>query len=133
MKTKQMTTLHLRKSIGRSLWRRGSLLAALVFAVACPALAPCARATCEQGCDTTHNNTFLGNDALLANTTGTFNTATGGYALAGNTTGAENTAVGNAALYNNTTAGDNTATGVYALYSNTIGSNNIALGAGGGG
>src|SRR6266436_1551395 len=121
---------HVTQSIGRSPLRRGSLLGPLVFAVACLALAPCARATCEQGCDTTHNNTFLGNDALLANTTGTFNTATGGYALAGNTIGYDNTASGFDALYNNTTGSDNTANGNAALLSNTTGDGNTANGDG---
>src|SRR6266436_591561 len=119
---------HVTQSIGRSPLRRGSLLGPLVFAVACLALAPCARATCEQGCDTTHNNTFLGNDALLANTTGTFNTATGGYALAGNTTGSSNTATGLEALNSNTTGASNTASGSLALYFNTTGANNTANG-----
>src|SRR6266487_2823960 len=131
MKTKNMTTPSLRNSISRPPLRRGlprkqQLLRTqamwiirgfllIPLALACPALAPCARATCEQGCDTTHNNTFLGNDALLANTTGTFNTATGGYALAGNTIGYDNTASGFDALYKNTDGLENTAAGAYAL------------------
>src|SRR6266568_1872642 len=114
-------TTPLRQLFNRSLWRRGSLLVPLVFAVACLALAPCARATCEQGCDTTLNNTFLGNDALHANTTGTLNTATGGYALYVNTTGYENTANGYGALASNTTGYLNTASGFQALSSNTTG------------
>jgi hypothetical protein len=123
-------TTPLRQLFNRSLRRHGSLLVALVFAVACLALAPCARATCEQGCDTTHNNTFLGNDALLANTTGTLNTATGGYALAGNTDGFDNTASGFDALYKNTDGSYNTADGAYALELNTTGSFNTASGDG---
>src|SRR5438552_1788855 len=99
-----------RRSLHRSLWWHGLLLIPLVFAVACPALAPCARATCEQGCDTTHNNTFLGNDALLGNTTGTFNTALGDDALFFNTTGGYNTATGADALFFNT-GSNNTANG----------------------
>src|SRR5437868_10102513 len=93
---------HVTQSVNRLLRRHGFLLVALVFAVACSALAPCARATCEQGCDTTNNNTFLGNDALQANTIGTFNTATGGYALAANTAGNSDTASGFDALFSNT-------------------------------
>ena len=100
----------------------------IALALAWFALAPCARATCEQGCDTTNNNTFLGNDALLANTTGTFNTATGGYALAANTNGYENTASGFDALYKNTFGGYNTADGAYALEFNTTGIENTATG-----
>src|SRR6266446_4599690 len=107
-------TTPLRQLLNRSLWRHGFLLVPLVFAVACPALAPCARATCEQGCDTTLNNTFLGNDALYANTTGTFNTADGAFALEFNTSGYENTATGVQALAANTTASVNTADGYQA-------------------
>src|SRR6266446_5616466 len=143
-------TTPLRQLLNRSLWRHGFLLVPLVFAVACPALAPCARATCQQGCDTTLNNTFLGNDALNANTIGTFNTAAGGYALAANTTGSDNTASGfnalisntirdnntaqgSATLVRNTTGYSNTAGGYQALADNTTGYNNIGLGAGAGG
>jgi hypothetical protein len=113
-----------------------------LVALGCFALAPQARATCQQGC-LTNNNTALGDDVLLNNTgsfntaigwqallnnTGTGNTATGGAALAGNTTGKEDTAIGQAALLFNTTGNNNTAIGNNALYKNTTGSFNIALG-----
>jgi hypothetical protein len=44
------------------------------------ALAPQARAVCQEGCDAI-NNTFLGEEALVNNTTGFQNTATGWLAL----------------------------------------------------
>ena len=116
----------------------------LIFALVCFALSPIARAVCQEGCDT-NSNTFLGEDALIANTTGfrntgigfdalfsntigTNNTAAGFDALHSNTTGAANTANGNQALQNNTTGGNNTAGGFGALGSNTTGSNNTAIG-----
>jgi hypothetical protein len=160
-----MTTLYLRKSIGRSPVRRGlprkqqlartqavwikrgflPIALALALVVAWLALSPQARAVCQEGCDVTHANTLLGDDALIANTTGTdntangfqalfnnmtgsFNTANGDIALWSNTTGSVNTAEGSGALLYNTTGGGNTANGANALLSNTIGGNNTAIG-----
>ena len=116
-----------------------------LFAFACFALAPQARATCQEGCDTTNNNTFLGDNALISNGSGTFNTAvgvsalysntfglfntaTGGNALSSNTTGKNNTAVGFGALELNISGSSNTATGNDALFDNTTGKNNTADG-----
>jgi hypothetical protein len=124
MKTNNMTTLHPTKSIGRSPWRRVLLL--IPLAVACLALPPTVRAVCQQGCD--GDNTFLGDDALLNNTTGFSNTAIGWRALYSNTTGFNNTANGPGALYSNSTGNYNTASGSGALTSNTIGDNNTANG-----
>jgi len=115
-----------------------------LFAFACIALSPQARAVCQQGCDAL-NNTFLGEQALVnnttgfqntatgwvalsLNTTGTGNTATGATALEANTTGQVNTATGSGALQGNTTGNENTATGAFALLSNTTGNNNTAHG-----
>ena len=115
------------------------------IALACFGLSPQAPAVCQQGCDPTNDNTFLGDDALLNNTTGdrntaigfqallsntfgNFNTATGDRALFSNTTGDGNTANGAQALQTNTTGNDNTATGLLALASNTIGNLNTATG-----
>src|SRR5437899_11076394 len=126
MKTKNMTTPDLRKSISRSPLRLALLL--IPLALACFALSPTALAQCQQGCDTNTDNTFLGDDALVNNTTGIRNTATGSDVLFSNTTGDSNTATGSAALTENLTGFDNTATGVEALGSNTTGSNNIAVG-----
>jgi hypothetical protein len=53
------------------------------------------------------NNTALGLNALLGNTTGSFNTASGFRPLQSNTTGLQNTATGAAALLSNTTGFNN--------------------------
>jgi hypothetical protein len=98
----------------------------LVFA--CLALSPQAPAVCQQGCDPTNDNTFLGDDALLNNTTGDRNTAIGFQALLTNTIGNFNTATGVTALLSNTIGDANTATGDRALFSNTNGSFNTATG-----
>ena len=97
-----------------------------LFALACFALAPQARAVCREGCDDT-NSTFLGDDALL-NNTGDVNTAIGSIALSMNTTGSRNTATGWQALYKNTTGSFNTAVCGAAVASNTIGSENTGIG-----
>ncbi len=98
-----------------------------LFACACFALSPQALAVCQQGCDTSKGNTFLGDDALVNNTTGTNNTAIGLNALYGNTIGFFNTATGASALRTNTTGSYNTATGASALLDNTTGPNNTAM------
>jgi uncharacterized coiled-coil protein SlyX len=146
MKTKNMTTLHLRKSIGRSPWRRGYLLIAV--ALCCFALLPAQKAfgvspapdggylgqnTAEGdnalfSLTSGGNNTAIGYRALYSDTTGEENTANGYQALALNTTGFLNTATGVAALFNNTTGLGNTATGSSALNRNTTGFNNTASG-----
>jgi hypothetical protein len=107
--------------------RRGVFLTPLVLALAWLALSPLARAQCNDGCDTTHGNTFQGVFALGANTTGSANTAFGDTALNFNTTGFDNTAVGFDALQVNKTGTDNTATGFGALFKNTA-SGNTAFG-----
>ena len=99
-----------------------------LFALACFAFSPQARATCQEGCNLPLANTFLGDDGLINNTTGDFNTAIGSHALLGNTIGIDNTATGVNALGSNTTGNDNTATGLSALISNTTGSANTANG-----
>ena len=110
-------------------WRRGVHLSALALVIVWLALSPQAGAVCEQGCDLTLGNTFLGEGALSANTTGVNNTATGATALLNNTTGNDNTASGFDALLNNTTGSDNTAIGAYALTRNTTANSNTATGA----
>ena len=144
MKTKHMTTLHLRNSIGRSPLRRALLLIPLVLA--CFGLSPSSRAvtpapdggypnnnTAEGfnalfSLTTGYNNTANGANALSNNTTGYNNTANGIIALSSNTTGFENTANGAAALFSNNTGARNTANGFNALFSNTKGSVNTATG-----
>jgi uncharacterized coiled-coil protein SlyX len=101
-----------------------SLLTALAYFV----LSPTARAICREGCDIPNGNTFLGDDALISNTTGGENTAIGDAALAANTTGSANTAMGAFALRFNTTGGGNTATGFTTLQNNTTGDFNTANG-----
>ena len=98
-----------------------------LFAFACFALAPQARAACQEGC-LTGGNTVLGDDALL-NNTGPGNTAIGVNALFANTFGNGNAAIGQGALYANTIGSANTATGQSALYANTTGADNAATGA----
>jgi len=117
------TTLPSRHSISCTPYRLALLL--IPLAVACFALVPQARAVCQQGCDFT--NTFLGEDALLNNTS-LLNTAIGGGALYSNTGGFANTAVGLDALFNNVGGTNNTAIGVDALLANTDGNSNTAIG-----
>jgi hypothetical protein len=100
----------------------------ITLTLACFALSPQARAVCQQGCDLANSNTFLGDFALISNTTGAFNTAIGSNTLLVNTIGSDNTATGFAALGSNTTGSANTATGFEALLSNTTGRNNTACG-----
>src|SRR5438067_11031705 len=92
-------------------------LAFLLMSLACFALLPQARATCQEGC-LTNSNTVLGDDALISNS-GVNNTAVGSDALLNNISGPSNTAVGYQALYSNTSGSVNTAVGIWALYANT--------------
>jgi hypothetical protein len=127
MKTKNMTTPHLRKSIGRSPLRSGFLLTAL--ALAWFALSPTARAV-SPAPDGGYpgGNTAEGDGALFSLTTGLHNTAIGFHALYSETTGNGNTANGKEALYFNSTGDANTATGYSALSANTTGIENTANG-----
>jgi len=146
MKTRNMTTLHLRKSSGPATAGRGFLLIPLLLGLF--ALSPTARAQLSPAPDGGYPgfNTAEGTNALFSRTTGVWNTALGYQAIFKDTTGNTNTAVGLNALYNNTTgsqnvaigvqalqsntASGNTATGYQALFSNTIGINNTATGDG---
>ncbi len=76
---------------------------------------------------TGYENSSLGSRTLENNTTGSRNTANGVFTLFGNTIGIENTAVGYAALGFNTTGNGNTATGYQSLL-NSNNSNNTAMG-----
>jgi hypothetical protein len=103
------------------------LPALIALVLGCFGLSPQARAVCQEGC-LTNDNTVLGDDALINNTTGRSNTATGNGALQSNTFGNENTANGFDALSHNTTGYANTAIGVNTLGANTIGHSNTAIG-----
>src|SRR5947199_7009630 len=98
MKTKNMTILHLRKSIGRSPLRLGFLLIGL--ALAWFALSPPAQAVTPPP-----DGGYPG-----------FNTAEGDFALNSQPTRSGNTAIGNRALFSLTTGTNNTATGANALF-----------------
>jgi hypothetical protein len=118
------TTLPSKHSRSCAPYRLAFLL--LPLALACFALSPQARATCQQDC-LAIDNAVLGDDALL-NNTGTDNTAIGFNALYSNITGYENTATGSYALNSNIYGNWNTATGYEALLGNTTGIVNTATG-----
>ena len=73
-------------------------------------------------------STALGVNALLNNTTGSYNVAFGYDALSSNTTGEYHAAFGFQALDSQTTGTENTAVGYWALQSTTIGGYNTAVG-----
>jgi hypothetical protein len=126
MKTKTMTTLHLKPSMNRSSLRLGLLLIPLVLV--CFALVPGAQAQLSPPPDGGYpnGNTAEGDFTLFAGTAGLNNSAFGFAALSGNQ-GSYNTGIGFGALYLNSGGNFNTATGSAALYSN-IGSDNTATG-----
>jgi len=147
MKTKNMTTLHFKKSIGRSLsWRCGFVLVPL--ALACFALSPAPKAfavspppdggypgaNTAEGTDALFDltsgiaNTAVGLNALHDNTTGGWNVAIGASTLASNTTGNFNMAIGTDALTNNN-ANFNLAIGFRVLFMNTTGNHLTGIGA----
>ena len=136
-----MTTLHLRKSSGRSPLRlglprvqpiwiiRGFVLILLVLV--CFALTPTPNAfgvTPAPDGGYPGQNTAEGTDALFSLTSGFYNTAIGFEALYSDTSAPYNTAVGANALYSNTDGFNNVANGAFALYSNKIGIRNTANG-----
>src|SRR5205814_1848710 len=131
MKTKNMTTLHLRKSIGRSSLRLGFLL---TFALACFALSPTVRAvTPPPDGGYPGENTAEGDNALSSLTTGVANTAIGNGALFSDTSGSDNMATGAGALssvgpLSGRSGSCNTATGAFTLSVNVLGEGNTANG-----
>lgn len=74
------------------------------------------------------NNTFIGYQSGLVNSTGLNNTALGYNALISNTTGIRNTAIGSNASAANTTASRNIAIGWNAHRYNETGVNNVIIG-----
>jgi hypothetical protein len=122
-----MTTLDLRKSIGRSPLRLGLLLVPLVLV--CFALSPRTQAvTPAPDGGYPGSNTAEGTQALFSRTTGIFDTALGFQALFHTTEGNFNTATGFRALFNNTVGDSNVATGAQSLFANTLGDANTAVG-----
>src|SRR6266581_4035141 len=131
MKTKNMTTLHLRKSINRSPLRRGFPVVLLALALALFAPSRTAQAQLPSPSPDggyPNGNTAEGDGALSSVTTGFRNTANGFSALFSNTTGSDNTANGVDALFFNTTGSSNIALGFQAGLNITTGSNNIDIG-----
>jgi len=131
MKTKNMTTLPITNSIGRSPLRRGFLLIPFAIALAWFALSPTSLALLPGPTPDgayPNDNTAEGINALFSLTTGSANTAIGSDTLTSNATGSNNTATGVLALFFNTTGVDNTATGFEALVDNATGNNNTANG-----
>ena len=80
------------------------------------------------GSQTGIQNTAVGYQAMLANTSGSYNTAFGFTAMTANTTGEQNAAFGREALQSNTIGIYNTASGMSALRLNISGNNNSAFG-----
>src|SRR6266404_8418150 len=131
MKTKNMTTLHFRKSIGRSLsWRCGFVL--IPLALVCFALVQNTKALLPAPSPDGNypgGNTAEGINALhdVNTAVGLNNTAVGANALTHNTTGSTNVAVGSSALFSNTTGNFNMAIGTEALRDNNA-NFNLAIG-----
>jgi hypothetical protein len=128
MKSKNMKTLRLRKSIDRSRLRLAFFftLGCIWFALSLAPTAFGVRPKPDGGYPGA--NTAEGDGALQSLTSGIYNTALGYHTLFSNTSGTENTATGKEALSSNTTGLYNTASGVGALYSNTTGNANNARG-----
>ena len=78
------------------------------------------------------NNTFIGYEAGLSNTSQTSNTAVGYLALRANNSGNRNTAIGDRSQALATQGSDNVSIGEQSLYSRSIGAGNVAVGSGAG-
>src|SRR5947208_12208270 len=109
---------------------RITVIAPIVVALACSALAPVAHATPPSKSEDRGNGNSAAENvqALNIRTTGSDNTAHGWFSLFSNTTGSSNTADGFQALYSNTTGDGNTASGFQTLFSNSTGPANTATG-----
>ena len=78
--------------------------------------------------DGLNNNTAVGYQALLNNSSGNYNTAVSFKSLNSNTTGGLNSAFGYQSLYYNTTGNENSAFGLNSLLFNKTGNGNSAFG-----
>ena len=74
------------------------------------------------------NNTAVGYQSMVSNTTGATNVSVGTRSLQTNLTGSNNTAIGYQALPNNASGAQNTVIGANAAGTLTTGSNNIVIG-----
>src|SRR5215472_17092160 len=117
-----------KRLIRRSVRRNAYLAAGFLLAVACLAASSRAIAQCQQGCDATQFNAYLGDSALINNTGGAADVAIGESALRYNSTGSQDTGVGAYALTSNTMGVNDTAIG-YAAMNVGGGSDNTAIGA----
>ena len=98
-----------------------------LVAIGCQALQD--ENACNQGTVSGNGeNTAIGFQALMSDTTGAGNTATGYQALAQTTNGFANTALGDGALYASTSGSNNVALGYQAGINITTGNNNIDIG-----
>jgi len=84
--------------------------------------------TIGRGSGNSLQNTALGDQTLLSNTTGNNNVAVGKNSLTSNTDGDLNTAVGHTSLDSNTTGDFNTGVGASALGANIDGRGNTGIG-----
>jgi hypothetical protein len=73
-------------------------------------------------------NVAIGESAMAATTTGSYNTAVGCNSMFKNTTGINNTCIGLHALNENTTGSYNTAVGGRAIMNNVAGVSNVGIG-----
>src|SRR4029077_9537675 len=131
METKNMSTLNLRKSIGRSPLRLALLLIPLAFA--CFWLSPSPKAENDSD-QLPGDTTFEGDNALRTlrinigrKNAGVENTAIGFRSLEKDFEGDRNTAIGARTLDANVQGSSTTAAGDQALTSNTSGKSNTAI------
>ncbi|PQB08024.1 hypothetical protein BST83_13330 [Polaribacter filamentus] len=74
------------------------------------------------------DNTFIGEDSGIDNTTGARNTSLGYQSLTNNTTGVNNVSLGHTSMFSNTTGFTNISIGYASLRSNIGGDENLSIG-----
>ena len=74
------------------------------------------------------NNTAVGHNSLLSNSSGVSNSAFGAYSMRDNTSGSWNLALGTESLLMNTVGSGNVSVGAHSMYFSTEGYNNTAIG-----